>query len=94
MTNALTGPQPFFYLWILKKNALTTKFEPHECVIFAQSTKIGTHENKTIHSILFLSLNVVFDIHRNTIWTKPKRLSLLKGKKNFLKAILHQFSNK
>ena len=21
------------------------EFEPHECVIFAQSTKIGTHEN-------------------------------------------------
>ena len=26
-------------------------FEPHECVIFVQSTKIGTHEYKGIHSI-------------------------------------------
>ena len=25
--------------------------EPHQCVIFVQSTKIGTHENKAIHSI-------------------------------------------
>ena len=33
---------------------MTTKFEPHECVIFAQSTKIGTHENKAIHSIFVL----------------------------------------
>ena len=25
-------------------------FEPHECVIFVQSMKIGTQENKAIHS--------------------------------------------
>ena len=30
---------------------MTTKFEPHECVIFVQSTKIGTHENKGINSV-------------------------------------------
>ena len=30
---------------------MATKFDPHECVIFAQSTKIGTHKNKTIHSM-------------------------------------------
>ena len=29
---------------------MATNFEPHECVIFVQSTKIGTHENKAIHS--------------------------------------------
>ena len=29
---------------------MTTYFEPHECVIFVQSTKIGTHENKAFHS--------------------------------------------
>ena len=29
---------------------MATNFEPHECVIFAQSTKIGTHENKAIYS--------------------------------------------
>ena len=29
-------------------------FEPNERVIFAQSTKIGTHENKAIHSIAHL----------------------------------------
>ena len=28
---------------------MATNFEPHECVIFAQSTKIGTHENKATH---------------------------------------------
>ena len=30
---------------------MATNFEPHECVIFVQSTKIGTHENKAIDSI-------------------------------------------
>ena len=30
---------------------MTTNFEPHECVIFVKSSKIGTHENKGIHSI-------------------------------------------
>ena len=35
---------------------MSTNFEPHEDVIFVQSTEIGTHENKAIHSIiLFLS---------------------------------------
>ena len=29
---------------------MATNFEPHECVIFVQSTKIGNHENKAIHS--------------------------------------------
>ena len=30
---------------------MATSFEHQEFVIFAQSTKIGTHENKAIHSI-------------------------------------------
>ena len=30
---------------------MATNFEPHKCPIFAQSTKIGTHQNKAIHSI-------------------------------------------
>ena len=34
---------------------MTTNFEPHECLIFLQSTKIGTHENKAILSILYLN---------------------------------------
>ena len=38
-------------VWIIKENAAATKFEPHECVIFFQSMKIGTYENKAIHSI-------------------------------------------
>ena len=33
---------------------MATNFEPHKCVIFVQSTKIGTHENKAIHSRLLL----------------------------------------
>ena len=28
---------------------MTTNFELHECVIFVQSTKIGTHENTAIY---------------------------------------------
>ena len=37
---------------------MVTNFEPHECVIFFQSTKIGTHENKAIHSksLIFISI--------------------------------------
>ena len=31
---------------------MTTNIDPQECVIFVQSTKIGTHENKAIHSSL------------------------------------------
>ena len=30
---------------------MAMNFEPYECVNFAQSTIIGTHENKAIHSI-------------------------------------------
>ena len=33
---------------------MATNFEPHECVIFVKSTKIGIHENKAIHSNLNL----------------------------------------
>ena len=29
---------------------MATNFEAHECVICVQSTKIGTHEYKAIHS--------------------------------------------
>ena len=36
----------------MKENAKTTNFEPNEFVVFAQTTKIGTHENKAIHSKL------------------------------------------
>ena len=36
---------------------MTTNFEPHECLIYLKSTKIGTHENKAIHSIsVYLNL--------------------------------------
>ena len=37
---------------------MATNFDPQECVVFIQSKKIGTHENKAIHS----KLNV-FSIH-------------------------------
>ena len=29
---------------------MTMNLEPHVCAIFVQSKKIGTHENKAIHS--------------------------------------------
>ena len=32
-------------------NSMTMNFEPHEYVIFVRFTKIGTNENKAIHSI-------------------------------------------
>ena len=34
---------------------MSTNFEPNEYFIFGQSTKIGTHENKAIHSMLHLA---------------------------------------
>ena len=44
-------------VWIMKENTMATNFEPHEWVIFVQSTKIGTHENKGIHSSCKVSMN-------------------------------------
>ena len=45
----------------MKLNAMTTNFDPHECVIFVQSTKIGTNDNKTIHSNkVWETLQIVF----------------------------------
>ena len=38
-------------VYIMKGNILAMNFEPIEFVILVQSTKIGTHENKAIHSI-------------------------------------------
>ena len=45
---------------------MATNFEPHECVIFAQSTKIGTHENKAIHSKLW-TWSAVLDYYSHII---------------------------
>ena len=36
----------------MKENTSATNIEPHECGIFVQTTKIGTHENKAIHNKL------------------------------------------
>ena len=47
---------------------MATKFEPHGCVIFIQSTIIGTLENKGIHSNFTLS---IFLLHE--IWEKYKQ---------------------
>ena len=41
---------------------MATDFEPQECVIFVQSTKIGTHENKAIHSIFAISRTLNEDL--------------------------------
>ena len=48
----------------MKENATTMNFEPHECVIVAQTAKIGTHENKAIHSIcLFAFLYLLVSVY-------------------------------
>ena len=36
----------------MKKNTISTNFDPNECVNLDQSMKIGPHKNKAIHSIL------------------------------------------
>ena len=46
---------------------MTPNFEPHECVIFVQSTEIGTHKNKAIHSmplIIYFGIMIEFDSMR------------------------------
>ena len=45
----------------MKENTIATNFKPHECVIFVQSTKIDTHENKAIHSMLYENVNMKSD---------------------------------
>ena len=34
----------------MKENTTAMNFEPHECEIFVQSTKISSNENKVSHS--------------------------------------------
>ena len=48
----------------MKENTLATNFEPHECIIFVQSTKIGTHENKAIHSTI-QNIEITYSCHLN-----------------------------
>ena len=38
---------------------MAMNFEPHECLIFLQSMKSGTHENKAIHSIWEIKLSPI-----------------------------------
>ena len=46
---------------------MASNFEPHECVIFVQSTKIGTHENKAIHSIKDSKMvNMCYELNKTT----------------------------
>ena len=56
----------------MKETIKATKFKPHECVIFVQSTKIGTHENKAIHSMWFVTSVVEYTLSGFTIinWKK------------------------
>ena len=41
----------------MKENAMATNFEPHECVIFAQSTKIGTKKIKPSKVLVYRVTN-------------------------------------
>ena len=42
---------------------MAMNFEPNECVNFIQSTKIGTHENKVIHSMKMFGICPQFFIN-------------------------------
>ena len=50
----LVPTKKLFSVWIMKENdiVMATNFEPNEWVIFAQSTKFSTHQNKANHSIV------------------------------------------
>ena len=50
-TNSSTHEIVIFCMNYEGKYTMATNFEPNECVIYVQSTKIGTHENKAIHSM-------------------------------------------
>ena len=44
---------------------MATNFEPNECVIFVESTKISTHENKAIYnSIIFIHWYIIVSYTR------------------------------
>ena len=49
----------------MKENTMATNFESHECVIFVQSTKIGSHENEAIHSMYMVTRIGMVVNHRN-----------------------------
>ena len=49
----------------MKGNTIATNFEPKECVIFFLTMKIGTHENKAIHSIPW---RINFDPLQNNLY--------------------------
>ena len=55
---------------------MATNFEPHECVIFLQAMKIGTHENKAIHSITLYCKNIYKEHYTDIslLWGKYTRM--------------------
>ena len=64
----------------MKENTIATNFEPHEYVIFVQSTKIGTHKNKAIHSTLLeywkYTVFRTFLLHALTYWAEILHMTL------------------
>ena len=48
------------------EKSMAMKFELHKCVNFVKSTKIGTHENKAIHSIINHDVNNSYSTYRST----------------------------
>ena len=44
------------FLYEFWSKTLATYFEPHKCVILLQPMKIGTNENKAIHSIVNINV--------------------------------------
>ena len=61
---------------------MATNFEPHKFVIFVQSTKIGTHENKAIHSISITEfcpedLSILFILDEASDWNLWKAIGII-----------------
>ena len=55
-TNSSTHETAIFLYELWRKILMAMNFEPNECAVFVQSTKISTHENKGIHSTCLLLL--------------------------------------
>ena len=49
----------------MKENTFAMNFEPQECVIFVQSTKIGTHKKKSHSQYKQYKGHMIIDLQMN-----------------------------
>ena len=79
----------------MKENTITTNFKTDECVIFVQTPKIGTHDNKTIHSTyIIICFNIsAEDFHQNTSQESRVCLRIVRCRRHHLPTRLSRSSS-